>query len=106
MDALTAALTLHPTPALLGVPRQRALTLLELTEPARALYGGCVGRLTCDGSGDGEVVVLLRGVAQQGGQWHARAGAGLVPGSVPADESVEIAQKLAAIIQSLAPRTR
>ncbi len=105
LDALTVALTLHPTPALLGLPRAQALALLETTEPPRALYGGCVGRLACDGSGDGEVVVLLRGVTQTGSQWHARAGAGLVPSSVAGDEAAEVTQKIAAIVQSLAVGT-
>ena len=101
VDALTAALTLHPTPALLGLPRANALALVETVEPPRGLYAGCLGRLACDGSGDGEVVALLRGVAQEHGGWHARAGAGLVPDSIPKDESAEIAQKLAAIVQSV-----
>ncbi len=103
MDALTTALTLHPTPALLGLPRQAALALLAVLEPPRGLYGGCLARLACDGSGDGEAVVLLRGVAETAGRWQARAGAGLVPDSVPVDEAAEIAQKLAAIVQSLSP---
>ncbi len=102
VDALTVALTLHPTPALLGLPRKEALALLADKEPPRGLYGGCLGRLACDGSGTGEVVVLLRGVMATPDGWQARAGAGLVPDSVPADEVAEIAQKLAAIGQSLA----
>ncbi len=102
VDALTVALTLHPTPALLGLPRKEALALLTRSEPPRGLYGGCLGRLACDGSGTGEVVVLLRGVMATPEGWQARAGAGLVPGSVPSDEVAEIAQKLAAIGQSLA----
>ncbi len=103
IDALTVALTLHPTPALLGLPREKALELLEFSESPRGLYGGCLGRLACDGSGDGEAVALLRGVSERNGQWHARAGAGLVPQSVPADEAAEIAAKIAAIVQSIAP---
>ena len=103
LDALTAALTLHPTPALLGLPRAEALAMIEQVEPPRGLYGGCLGRLASDGSGQGEVVVLLRGVMQHDQEWQARAGAGLVPGSIAADEAREIAQKLAAILASLLP---
>ena len=106
VDALTAALTLHPTPALLGLPRQDALALLDATETPRGLYGGCLGRLACDGSGSGEVVALLRGVSERApgsDSWQVRAGAGLVPDSVAADESAEISQKIAAILASLAP---
>jgi isochorismate synthase EntC len=103
LDALTAALTLHPTPALLGLPRAEALAMLEQVETPRGLYGGCLGRLASDGSGQGEVVVLLRGVVQRGATWQARAGAGLVPGSSAIDEAREIAHKLAAIVASLLP---
>ena len=99
-DALDVIFALHPTPALLGLPRLPALALVEAVEPARQLYGGCVARLAMDHSGHGEAVVVLRGGRQAGEQWHVRAGAGLVPDSDPAQEAREIAAKTAAIAAS------
>lgn len=101
LDALTAVLTLHPTPALLGSPRLNALELLEKTETPRRLYGGTVALLACDGTGLGEAAVLLRGVEAHEGQWHLRVGAGLVAQSNVADEYAEIAAKMRAVADSV-----
>lgn len=105
LGTLALALRLHPTPALLGLPRADALTVVtELESQPRVWYGGFVGVLAGDRTGDGEVVVVLRGVGQAGPAdpaWAAWAGAGLVPGSNPTAEAEEIERKLAAICDSL-----
>lgn len=103
LSALRAALALHPTPALLGLPRLRALQQLTIHEQfCRTWYGGFAGVLAADGSGDGELIVLLRGAAFVADaavpHWQVCAGAGLVAGSTFADESAEIAQKLRSIL--------
>jgi menaquinone-specific isochorismate synthase len=103
LGTLALALRLHPTPALLGLPRADALAVVaEMETQPRVWYGGFVGVLAADRTGDGEVVVVLRGVGRAGdAAWTAWAGAGLVPGSDPSAEAEEIERKLAAICDSL-----
>ena len=98
VDALTLAAHLHPTPALLGAPRATALSAVTAAEAiARHWYGGFAGVLAADGSGNGELVAVLRGVAPTASGWQAWAGAGLVAGCDPAAEAQEIERKHAAI---------
>ena len=102
LSALQAALWLHPTPALLGLPRPQALQLLAELEPEpRGWYGGFAGLLSGDGSGDGELAVLLRGAAVQDGGWLAWAGAGLVRGADVEAERREILNKHQALVEGL-----
>ncbi len=101
VDALTLALHLHPTPALLGAPRHTALQWLSAAEStARGCYGGFAGRLRADGSGEGECAVLLRGIERTPDGDRSWAGAGLVAASQPLAECAEIARKHAAIWQA------
>jgi isochorismate synthase EntC len=106
LDALRVALALHPTPALLGWPRPQALRHIQAAETTpRDWYGGCAGVLSADGSGRGELAVLLRGAAghRQNGRWRATAwaGAGLVAASQSEQELAEITNKHRAIAQSM-----
>jgi isochorismate synthase EntC len=106
IDALRVALALHPTPALLGWPRPQALNRIQAAEISpRGWYGGCAGVLRADGSGRGELAVLLRGAAGRpvNGSWQATAwaGAGLVAASQAEQELAEIANKHKAIAQSM-----
>lgn len=102
LSALQVALWLHPTPALLGLPRPPALRLLAALESEpRGWYGGFAGLLAGDGSGDGELAVLLRGAAVQADGWLAWAGAGLVQGADPAAELREICNKHQALVAGL-----
>lgn len=102
VDALTAALHLHPTPALLGLPRATALQALgELETAPRGWYGGFAGLLAGDGSGDGEFAVVLRGAERRGDGWLAWAGAGLVAGGDAEGERQEILAKHRALTQGL-----
>ncbi len=101
-DALPLAIHLHPTPALLGIPRRDAMAqVLALESRHRQWYGGFAGILAADGSGFGEVAVLLRGMATGADCAYAWAGAGLVHGSDPDGEDAEISNKLASILQSV-----
>lgn len=97
LGLLTAALHLSPTPALLGTPRARALAQVQALEPAtRGWYGGFAGIL--EPGGDGTLAVLLRGAGRDDdGGWTAWAGAGLVAGAQPTQESAEIQRKHQAI---------
>lgn len=86
--------TLHPTPAVAGVPRARACETIRLhEEDARGWYGGPVGWISADAS---EFAVGIRSALMSHDSVRLFAGAGLVPGSVPEDEWREIEDKLQA----------
>jgi menaquinone-specific isochorismate synthase len=90
---LTLVDELHPTPAVGGSPRDRALQLIDRLETFdRGWYAAPVGWLASDG--DGHFAVALRSAlcAEHGA--HAFAGAGIVLGSEPEAEWRETATKL------------
>ncbi|MFC5065180.1 isochorismate synthase [Actinomycetospora atypica] len=100
LPALDIARALHPTPAVGGVPRAAAKRAIAEIEPHdRGFYTGMVG--WSDASGDGEWVVALRCGDVSGSTAHLYAGAGIVPGSVPASELAETATKLETMLASL-----
>ncbi len=87
---------LHPTPAVGGVPRIKALDLIRKLEVHdRGLYSGFLGWLTPDLSG--EFFVALRSALIRKGKLYAFAGAGIVQGSDPQAEYIETENKLQAI---------
>jgi menaquinone-specific isochorismate synthase len=92
--------TLHPTPAVGGQPRDAARADIARLEPFdRGLYAGTVGWF--DHTGDGEFVVAIRSALIDGQHARLFAGAGIVEGSVPADEKLETDLKLAALLDTL-----
>jgi len=91
---------LHPTPAVAGTPRERALDVLRDLEPvARGRYAGPCGWV--NERGDGEFVVALRGAAIDGPNALLHAGAGIVSGSDAAAEWAETQQKLEPMLRVL-----
>ena len=99
-DALTIARALHPTPAVGGVPLRAALEAIDRLEDApRGRYAGPVGWV--DARGDGEWAVALRGATIDGATALLHAGAGIVAGSVAADEWRETEAKLAPMMRAL-----
>lgn len=79
---------LHPTPAVCGLPVDRAAALLAALEPEpRGLYAGPFVRLSP--RGDGHAVVSLRGAVLDGRLAVLPAGAGIVEGS---DSEAELAE--------------
>lgn len=91
---------LHPTPAVGGTPRARALALIpELEAYDRGFYAGAIGWL--NPTGDGEWYVSLRCAEVTGRQVRVYAGAGIVEGSVPAQEAEETSAKLQAVLCAL-----
>lgn len=75
---------LHPTPAVAGTPRDRALAFIREHEPLdRGWYGGPVGLVTPERT---TLAVALRCALWRGPTRIAYAGAGLVPGSDAAAE--------------------
>ncbi len=83
---------LHPTPALGGDPRQRALRLIRELEPIpRGWYGAPVGWI--DATLDGEFAVAIRSAVAQESRVWIYAGAGIVKDSQAASEWEETALK-------------
>jgi len=83
---------LHPTPALCGVPKQKALSAIQELEPFdRGLYGGALGWTTPEGS---EWIVAIRSCLLKGKVATLFSGTGIVEGSDPEREWDELNQKL------------
>lgn len=98
--ALTLALALHPTPAVGGSPRARALRAIDAFEPFdRGQYAGPVGWI--DEHGDGEWAVALRCATLDGSRARLLAGAGIVDGSDPDAEWAETQAKLEPMLRAL-----
>jgi len=94
--------TLHPTPAVGGVPRPAALRLIKELEPGdRAHYAGPVGWM--DAAGDGRWVVGIRAATVADRHAHLAAGVGIVGGSDPLSELRETNWKFTAVFDALAP---
>ena len=101
--------SLHPTPAVAGLPRQAALDWIAENEGlARGWYAGPIGWVDAEGGGEFWLALrsaLVRNAAsgEAGAASRARlfAGAGLVDGSVPQAELVETRLKLRALLAPL-----
>lgn len=96
--------TLHPSPAVAGVPTDAALEFLSQHEQFdRGWYAGPVGWLTPDG--DGRFYVALRSVLLSPDECHLFAGSGIVEGSLPEREEQETWLKLQTAMEALVPLT-
>lgn len=100
VGTLDLAALLHPTPAVGGEPRERAVTAIpELEGLDRGWYAGALG--WTDLFEDGELCVALRCALLRGQVAHLYAGDGIVRDSVPEDELAETEVKLEAILPLL-----
>ncbi|HSR41881.1 MAG TPA: isochorismate synthase, partial [Longimicrobiales bacterium] len=91
---------LHPTPAVCGLPRDRALRFLREEEPfQRGWYAGPVGWF--DDAGDGVFAPALRTAVAHGRSWRLFAGAGIVEGSRPEAEWEETRIKFEPVLRAL-----
>jgi isochorismate synthase len=91
---------LHPTPAVGGTPRDRALELIRKHESFdRGWYAGSIGWV--DSAGEGEFHVALRCGLLTPGEVRLYAGAGLVEASDPVREADEVQLKLLALRDAL-----
>lgn len=100
MPAAALAALLHPTPAIGGTPRDKAVDLIRALEPVpRGFYAGAVG--WSDARGDGDWYVALRCAEVEGARARLYAGAGIVAGSDPETELVETSAKFRAILDAL-----
>lgn len=92
--------TLHPTPAVGGVPVEAAVDWIAKHEPhARGWYSAPIGWFDADG--DGEFIVALRSGLVRGHRAWAYAGAGIVRGSEPDAEYAETDLKLRPLLEAL-----
>jgi menaquinone-specific isochorismate synthase len=104
LHALDIVEALHPTPAVGGVPRERALAFLDLLEPdGRGPYAGPFGWL--DAEGRGTFVVGIRSALFQKHEADVFAGGGIVRGSNPERELEETDWKLRALFGALGAGT-
>ena len=100
LSAADLAAMLHPTPAVCGVPRDRAAALISELEPMkRGFYAGAFG--WCNRVGDGAWHVSIRCAELSGGNARLYAGAGIVPGSEPEAEVRETKAKFRAMLHAL-----
>jgi isochorismate synthase len=94
--------SLHPTAAVGGSPRGRALDLVrDLEGRPRGWYAGLVGWIGTDAS---DFAVAIRSGIVRGRRLTAFGGAGIVRGSDPAAEWDETARKAASFIHLFAER--
>ncbi len=92
--------TLHPPPAVAGVPTRAAIEFIARHEPdPRGWYSGPFGWF--DQRGDGRFVVALRCGVVAGRHAELYAGAGVVSDSNAPSEFAETRWKLAALLGAL-----
>lgn len=93
--------SLHPTPAVCGMPRNVARSILTESEVFdRGWYAGPVGWFASDGKGI--FVPALRSAVGTGSRWRLFAGGGIVAGSDPALEWEETELKFEPVLRAMA----
>ena len=93
--------TLHPSAAVAGTPKDKALEVIQEIEAVdRGRYAGPVGWIGSDG--DGVWAIALRGAQLNGTSLTAFAGCGIVAGSDPEAELQETNLKFKPIVEALA----
>ncbi|MGD1053680.1 MAG: chorismate-binding protein [Candidatus Dormibacteria bacterium] len=96
VDALRAC---FPAGTVTGAPKVRAMEIIAELEPeVRGVYAGAVGYLDFRGSLD--TAIALRTAVVRGGRLHLQAAAGIVADSDPAEEALEIDNKLRALLRA------
>lgn len=97
---LTLVQALQPTPAVGGVPTDRAVSwIVEHEVMGRGWYSAPVG--WADANGDGEFVVALRSGLLRNGKAWVYAGAGIMADSDPVSEYAETELKMQALLGAL-----
>jgi salicylate biosynthesis isochorismate synthase/menaquinone-specific isochorismate synthase len=100
-SAVELAGLLHPTPAIGGEPRDKALAAIpELERMDRGWYAGAIGWM--DAAEDGDFCVGIRSALLRDRTAHVFAGNGIVADSDPAEELAETELKLGALLPLVA----
>jgi menaquinone-specific isochorismate synthase len=95
---------LHPTAAVAGTPRDKAVEMIRELEPFdRGGYAGPVGWLSSSGSG--EIAIALRGGVIEKNSIRAIAGCGIVSESTPQAELDETELKFKAVRWAFQPQS-
>ncbi len=89
-----------PAGTLSGAPKHKALTLIDDIEPnSRGFYGGAIGYIGFDGAVNH--AIMIRTFLSRNNTLTLQAGAGVVAASVPANELLEVHNKLGALQQAI-----
>ncbi|MEM9165344.1 MAG: isochorismate synthase, partial [Cyanobacteria bacterium P01_F01_bin.4] len=100
LPALALVQSLHPTPAVAGLPRPTASQLIQTTESFdRALYASPLGWI--DANGNSEFIVGIRSALIDQCRARLFAGAGIMAQSDPGRELAEVKLKLQALLGTL-----
>lgn len=100
LHLLDVAAALHPTPAVGGRPRSKAMPEITALEGFhRGLFAGLVGWFDMEGQGD--LTVGIRSGLFSGNKARLYAGAGIVRGSDPDRERAETDMKLRALQEAI-----
>ncbi|MDX2319740.1 MAG: isochorismate synthase [Moritella sp.] len=103
IDDADLLMSLQPTAAIAGLPRQPALDFIAENEPfSRGWYSGALGYI---GQQHSEFCVAIRSARVLGNELQLFAGAGIVPGSDPMAEWQELERKTATLLTLLEPDT-
>jgi menaquinone-specific isochorismate synthase len=91
---------LHPTPALGGMPKEKAVRRIREVELLqRGFYAGPIG--WADSYGNGEFAVAIRSALLQGKEASLFAGCGIVEDSTPESEYMETSIKFKPMLSAL-----
>src|SRR5438309_6462679 len=97
LDALRAA---FPAGTVSGAPKIRAMEIIAELEPERrGAYAGAAGYVGFGGNLD--TAIALRTIVAKDGAAYAQAAAGIVADSTPHEESLEIDNKVAAMLHAI-----
>lgn len=89
-----------PAGTVSGAPKLRAMEIIaELEHNARGPYAGAVGYFSL--SGELDMCITIRTIIKQAGRVRLQAGAGIVADSVPEQEFLETANKIAALREAV-----
>lgn len=103
VDAIDLLRACFPAGSVTGVPKIRALQIIDELEPAaRGVYTGAVGVVGLDGSMS--MNVAIRTLQQHGDRATYYAGAGIVADSDPAREYEETLAKARGVLEAIAPQ--
>jgi len=103
LDALHAYRAVANMGTLTGAPKPMAMALVrKLETTARGFYGGAIGFLGSDGDLRSCIAIRMLRRKRDTAVYHARAGAGIVYDSVPANEFAETEHKLSQLRAVLA----
>ena len=97
LDALRAC---FPAGTVTGAPKIRAMEIIAELEPeVRGAYAGAAGYVGFGGNLD--TAIALRTIVAKDGAAYAQAAAGIVADSTPHEESLEIDNKVAAMLHAI-----